>query len=453
MARLKKRKSPDTRQPMRDNTAWRRYQDKLNHKSAARKTLRRLPGYVLIFCIALVLIKGGFFLLETLMARPATESAAGIPDTDRIDHAELRRRIDPAAFVNARESKIQSRSGARAYTFHTSLVPDLQESLISMMDRRWSRQIAIVVMDPQTGRILGMASLDKTDSGTDPCLSAAFPAASLFKIITAAAAMETCGYEPETRLNFNGGKYTLYRSQLAETVNKYTNSLTLERAFAQSVNPIFGKIGKNCLGGAALEKYATRFGFNREINFDLPPDNSVVKVSDQPYNWAEIACGFNNTTRISPLHGAMLAAAVINNGRLMVPRIVDTASVNGQGIYRGKTEILDRCVTPETARRLRPLMEASVTRGTARGSFRGKTGQKLLKNFHIGGKTGSINDNPQQVRYDWFAGYAQHRQSSKKIAVSVLVAHEKYIGTRAPAYFRKIVYDYFKNHINTSGSP
>ncbi|MFP3981720.1 MAG: penicillin-binding transpeptidase domain-containing protein, partial [Desulfobacterales bacterium] len=437
----------------RDNTAWRRYQDKLRHKSAAHKTLRRLPGYVLILFIALVLIKGGFFMLEAIMSRPATESSAGTPETERISRSILRQRIDPAAFVNAKDSKIQSRSGARAYTFHTSLDPDLQESLISMMDRRWSRQIAIVVMDPQTGRILGMASLDKTGSGTNPCLSAAFPAASLFKIITAAAGMESCGYGPETRLNFNGGKYTLYRSQLEETTNQYTNSITLEQAFSQSVNPVFGKIGKNCLGGARLEKYATRFGFNREIDFDLPLDTSVVKISDQAYNWAETACGFNSTTRISPLHGAMLAAAVVNNGRLMVPRIVDTASVNGRVVYRGKTEILNRCVTPETARRMRPLMDASVIRGTARGSFRGKTGQKLLRNFHIGGKTGSINNNPQQLKYDWFAGYAQHRKSGEKIAVSILVAHEKYLGTRSPEYFRKIVSDYFENRTNTSESP
>lgn len=452
MTRLNRRKSPDIRRPTRNNTAWRRYQDKLKHKSATRKTLRRLPGYVLILCIALLLIKGGFFLLETMMSRPTTQSTAGTPETERIDRSGLRQRIDPAAFVNARESKIQSQSGARTYTFHTSLDPDLQESLISMMDHKWSRQVAIVVMDPQTGSILGMASLDKTDSSTDPCLSAAFPAASLFKIITAAAAMENCGYGPETQLNFNGGKYTLYRSQLKENVNKYTNSITLEHAFAQSVNPVFGKIGKNCLGGANLEKYATRFGFNREINFDLPLDTSVVKISDQAYNWAEIACGFNSTTRISPVHGAMLAAAVVNNGRLMVPRIVDMASVNDRVVYRGKTEILDRCMTPETARRLRPLMDASVTRGTARGSFRGKSGQELLKNFHIGGKSGSMNNNPEQLRYDWFAGYAQHRQSGEKIAVSVVVTHEKYIGTRAPEYFRKIISDYFQNRINTSGN-
>ena len=452
MARLKKPKSPDIRRPGRDTSAWRRYQKKLKHKSATRKTFRRVPAYVLIFCIALVLIKGGFFLIEAMMSRPAPQSAAGTPEAERIDRTGLRQRIDPQAFVNASESKIQSRSGSRAYTFHTSLDPDLQKSLISMMDRRWSRQIGIVVMDPQTGRILGMASLDKTDSGKDPCISAAFPAASLFKIITAAAAVETCGYGPETRLTFNGGKYTLYRSQLRETVNKYTNSLTFERAFAESVNPIFGKIGKHCLGRDTLEKYAALFGFNREIDFDLPLDTSVAKVSDQAYNWAEIACGFNSTTRISPLHGAMLAAAVINTGRLVEPRLVDTASLNNRVVYRGRTNIVDRCMTPETARRLRSLMHASVTRGTARGSFRGKTGQKLLKNFHIGGKTGSINDNPEQLRYDWFAGYAQHKKSGEKIAVSVLVAHEKYIGTRAPEYFRRIVFDYFQNRINESGN-
>jgi hypothetical protein len=67
----------------------------------------------------------------------------------------------------------------------------------------------------------------------------------------------------------------------------------------------------------------------------------------------------------------------------------------------------------------------------------------------VGGKTGSINDNPEKVKYDWFAGYARHKKTGKTIAAAVIVAHKDYIGVRAPEYFRKIVYDYMQ-HLQTA---
>ncbi|MFW5908873.1 MAG: penicillin-binding transpeptidase domain-containing protein, partial [Desulfosalsimonas sp.] len=246
-------------------------------------------------------------------------------------------------------------------------------------------------------------------------------------------------------------KYTLYKSQLKDIENRYTNRITFESAFAESVNPVFGKIGMNFLGRAALEKYASDFGFNREIVFDLPLEPSVAPISDISYNWAEVACGFNKKTRISPIHGAMLAASVIYNGRMMEPRLVDTVTVNDRTVYRQKSEPFIRSMSPQTALMLKPLMHTSIAAGTARGSFNDSRGMRIIENFEIGGKTGSINNNPEQIRYDWFSGYARHKNSSDKIAVSILVAHEKYIGTRSPEYFRKTVEEYFHNSFQTAG--
>ena len=105
-------------------------------------------------------------------------------------------------------------------------------------------------------------------------------------------------------MQFNGYKHTLYKSQLKERTNRYTNTISLKNAFAQSVNPVFGKIGKLRLGGTQLEKFADAFGFNTTINFELPLAPSHFKAEDIPYNWAELASGFNNDTTISPFHGA-----------------------------------------------------------------------------------------------------------------------------------------------------
>ncbi|MCF8110147.1 MAG: PbpA [Desulfobacteraceae bacterium] len=433
------------------NAAWRRYQKSFKKKYATRKTFSRLPHYLLILLVSVLILKGGFYLLEGVLAGAKERDKDDGPEIARIERPEIRNLLEPRDLVNPEDTVIRKKINGREYVFHTSIEPRLQRSVLSMLDTRWARYIAIVVMEPDTGRILAMASHGGNGSLANTCLSADFPAASLFKIVTAAAAIEACSFKPDRMILFNGGKYTLYKSQLKDIENKYTNRITFESAFAQSVNPVFGKIGMNYLGRAVLEKYALNFGFNREIGFDLPLEPSAAPISDRSYNWAEVACGFNKKTRISPVHGAMLAASIIYNGRMMEPRLIDTVTVNDRQVYRQKPEPFIRSMSPQTALMLKPLMHTSLTSGTARGSFNDARGRQIIENFEIGGKTGSINNNPEQIRYDWFSGYARHKNSSAKIAVSVMVAHEKYIGTRSPEYFRKIVEEYFHNSFQAAG--
>ncbi|MFW6297710.1 MAG: penicillin-binding transpeptidase domain-containing protein [Desulfosalsimonas sp.] len=388
--------------------------------------------------------------MKGMPAGAGEQSQDDSPDIVRIEHSEIKNLLEPTDFVNPEDNIIRKKIGDHDYAFSTTLDPYLQHFVTSMIDTKWAKHIAIVVMEPETGRILAMASHDKNNPDANACLSAKFPAASLFKIVAAAAAIETCGFQPDRLIPFNGGKYTLYKSQLKNTENKYTNRITFESAFAQSVNPVFGKIGQNHLGKTVLEKYALDFGFNQEIEFDLPLEASIAPISDQSYNLAEVACGFNRDTLISPVHGAMLAASVIYNGRMMKPRLIDSIKISKRTVYRQKPEPFIRPVSPQTAQLLKPLMHASVTSGTARGSFLGTSGRALLENFEIGGKTGSINHNPEQIKYDWFTGYARHKDTSNKIAVSVLVAHEKFIGVRSTEYFCKIVEQYFQKLVQTA---
>ena len=170
------------------------------------------------------------------------------------------------------------------FLVETSLEEDLQNHLLESMDRKNSRFIGIVVMNANSGQILALAGFDKIDPTSNPCLLSRFPAASIFKIVTAAAAVEHCGYQADTRLHFNGYKHTLYKSQLKDRINAYTNTLTFKDSFAQSVNPIFGKLGSLRLGKPILEQYAAAFGFNKPIDFELPIRPSHVAIDDKPYH-------------------------------------------------------------------------------------------------------------------------------------------------------------------------
>jgi cell division protein FtsI/penicillin-binding protein 2 len=448
MAAFRRRKTIDSL-ARSSTSSWRQYQFSLRKKSAARQTLKRLPAYLIILVAGILAIKGGFLVLDRLQSSLGKHENVAVPQIESITRSELSGLINPRDFVNPQTSKICRQLAMRQSCLYTTIDERLENSVISMMDPRYARQIGIVVMEPQTGKILAMASHDRNNPDINNCLNAVFPAASLFKIVSAAAAMEACNLGPDSQLEYNGGKYTLYKSQLTNIKNKYTNCVSLQKAFAESINPVFGKIGKLHLDKPLLEQYAKIFGFNREIDFDLPTDTSIAVISEKPYNWAEIACGFNKTTRISALHAAMIASAVINNGIMMKPYIIETAAIDNRVVFRQSPEMLSRAIHPETAAKMQPLMSTAVTRGTARSGFKGVQGSAVLSRFEVGGKTGSINDNPEKVKYDWFAGYARHKKTGKTIAAAVIVAHKDYIGVRAPEYFRKIVYDYMQ-HLQTA---
>jgi len=292
---------------------------------------------------------------------------------------------------------------------------------------------------------LAMAGYDRSNPDGNPCLDSRFPAASVFKIITAAAAVEAGDLNPGAILKFSGDRYTLYKSQIASKTPKNASQISLKDSFAQSVNPVFGKLGANLLGKDVIEAYAEAFGFNREIEFELPLRPSRIELTDGPFELAEVASGYNRTTRISPLHGAAMAATILNQGRWVEPTIVDWVSNDaGQTIYQSQAVYRDQAIDRDTAKVLRQLMQATVQSGTAHKEFQKHHGDKVLSRLEIGGKTGSMGDGVGEMRYDWFVGYAREPQRNKQMVVAVVVAHEGYIGTRAAAYAIMAMKEHFQ---------
>ncbi len=320
----------------------------------------------------------------------------------------------------------------------------LQQKLIDTLNTAHARSIGIVALSPSSGRVLAMVGYDREDPSANPCLESRYPAASVFKIVTAAAAIEKCSLDTDSTLTFNGNQYTLYRSQLKEQVTRYTNRIRLHDAFAKSVNPVFGKLGALKLGRENLKTYAEAFGFNRSFDFEAKFSPSHFQVNDDPYRLAELASGFNRETTLSPLHGALMAAAAVNAGNIFTPQVVERiVDGNGKVVYRGEPDLFTRAMTAATAAQIAAMMETSVTSGTCRKPFRGLSRHPVLSRLVIGGKSGSIDNREHSARIDWFVGFAAEREGSQAIAVAAVVAHEKYIGTRAGEYARQLMADYF----------
>jgi hypothetical protein len=175
---------------------------------------------------------------------------------------------------------------------------------------------------PDTGRLLTMAGFNKIDPDRDPCLMAEYPAASLFKIVTAAAAVEEKGYTAGSRFKFNGYKHTLYKRQL--TI-KPTATPIPSLCVIPLPSPSIRCSENRCpfLKPDALEAYGDAFAFNQAVGFELPWPTSRLAVKDDAYHRAEIASGFNRQTTLSPLHGAVIVSAVVNGGIPVEPTLVD----------------------------------------------------------------------------------------------------------------------------------
>jgi peptidoglycan glycosyltransferase len=411
-----------------------------------RRYLKLLAVLQAVFLVAYGVVAG----TAVAPSKPRAEILA-IPPAPRAQPAprpitkqEVQQLMAGNNLLNLRNSVLDIRQGNACYTVQTSIDPNLQNSLLQRLDLKNSRTIGIVIMDARDGRVLAMVGHDKTDPSRNPCLESRFPAASVFKIITAAAAVETCDLNPGSMMNYSGGKYTLTQSQIHAKSPKNATRISLKDSFAQSINPVFGKLGAHALGREVIESYAEAFGFNREIDFELPTRPSRIELSNDAFGLAEVASGYNRTTRISPLHGALMAAALVNQGRLIDPTIVDwVAAEDGRTIYQSQAVFQKQAIDPETSRVLCELMQETVRSGTASREFHKHVDARIFSRLAIGGKTGHISDGSPDTRFDWFVGYAREDQGPGRIVFSVVVAHEELIGTQASAYAAMAIKEYF----------
>lgn len=286
---------------------------------------------------------------------------------------------------------------------------------------------AIFVMDAVSGRVLAMTSFQKDDPNAENWnLKANFPAASVFKVVTATAAVDKAGVSPQHKISFNGGNYTLYRKNvMSDKVNKWTRVITLKEAFARSINTAFGRLSLETLHPIDINDYATRFMFNQEIPADFPVGMGVAYVPpERSFELTEVASGFNKTNRMSPVQGAMIAAAVANEGKMVIPYLVEGITDDkGSNLY--KAQVLDNghIMTAESAEQVRELMEETVTAGTSRKSFRKLVRNKKFKAIEMGGKTGHLTGENPRGRVDWFVGYAM--DESNKIAVAAVSVNKE----------------------------
>jgi peptidoglycan glycosyltransferase len=303
---------------------------------------------------------------------------------------------------------------------------------------------AVVALEPSTGKVLAMVSSPSydpnrlashdfsavakahqalLDSKARPldnrAIETVLPPGSTFKLITAAAALESGKFQPDTMVP-GGAKLPLPQSTKF-LINENGGScggakITLTRALQVSCNVAFGSVGMK-VGGDAIRSTAEKFGFGQRYFFDLDDSLTRQAISRFPdkLDGAQTALSAIGQYDVaaSPLQMAMVAAGIANNGTVMKPYLVDEVRSHDLEVLdkTNPSPLTSNAVSAATARKLTDMMVAVVDNGTAVNA--------QIPGIKVAGKTGTAQSAADRPPYAWFVSFAP--ADNPKVAVAVLV--------------------------------
>lgn len=293
--------------------------------------------------------------------------------------------------------------------------PALQQQLTAILTLYQTPYAAVVAMDPATGRVLAMAEHSELAPGLRGlCTRPLYPAASIFKIVTASALLEA-GVDPDEQLCSHAG-WRKVGEDLLQDSPLDRRCATVTEALATSANVIFAKLTARYLDPERLRAKARAFHFNQPLQFPVPAEPSLAAIPDETYGLSLAGAGFGDVY-LSPLHGAALAAVAATGGLWRAPVLYEREV----GVPRSE----ERVVSPEVARQLAGMLAQTVKNGTARRIFH-ERGVGLPDAV---GKTGSLADKRPFRDYTWFVGYAP--KQNPRIAVAAVIVNDPYWRIRA----------------------
>ena len=365
---------------------------------------------------------------KTTPGAPASRQSAGAP----LLRAETIR-------LAGRRYVADLADGGRA---ELTLDPRLQQSTENLLRAFQIPFGAAVVVSIPDGRVLalvGQSAADPRLGASELALRAWAPAASVFKVISATALVEN-GVLGSTRTCYHGGVSSILADNLVDLPAIDRRCDTLAFGLGKSQNAIIAKLATQHLSADELTRVGRSFGFEEAIPFDLPVEPSHLDVPGDGLEFARTAAGFWHST-LSPMHGALLAAAIANRGQMPAPTLIDRA-VGRDGRPLAPAMATPRHVVDATAaREVGRMMELTTRIGTAKGTFRDKRGRRLLP-FEVAGKTGTLSAETDHgyVGYSWFVGYAPAERPT--IAFAVVLGNNPNWRIKATYVGRHIVSEY-----------
>jgi peptidoglycan glycosyltransferase len=288
------------------------------------------------------------------------------------------------------------------------------------------RKGAVVALAVSSGRVLAMASTPSYDpNGLDegnrfrelnaddrnaPLLNratqATYPPGSTMKAVTAAAALDSGRYRPDSRVDGRNGK-RISGVPLNNFGNEDFGAIDLTTALTRSVNTVWAEVGVE-LGRERMTDYMRKFGFFEDPPLDYPADQlapSTVRIgrrtatprSDR-VDLGRVAIG-QGGLEVTPLQMASVAQTIANGGVRMEPRIArKIVDPDGRTVDEEDPAEAERVISGAVARNLTAMMRNVVREGTGTAA--------ALEGVEVAGKTGTAElDIQRRINQPWFIGF------------------------------------------------
>ena len=349
---------------------------------------------------------------------------------------------DPRLFVT-KLVDLLSNDPNKGGSVQLTLDPEAQDAAYEGLDALPGNvEGAVVALDPATGKILAMVSLptydpnklashdldevtstyerldaDESEPLVNRAIAKTLPPGSTFKIVTAAAAIESGNYTASSEVP-GGSTYRLPQTSGESGVidnegrDCGTDRIPFVQAMENSCNTTFAALA-NELGAEAMLKQAEAFGFNSTYLEDLRPQaESVFPADMNPPETGQSGIG-QFEVRSTPLQMAMVMGAVANNGVVKRPYIVDEVqSAEYDVLEKTEDSDLSQAISSSTAADLTQLLVSTVDNGTASPA--------AIPGISVAGKTGTAQSGIDDVApYAWFVSFAP--ADDPQVAVAVMI--------------------------------
>ncbi len=325
-----------------------------------------------------------------------------------------------------------------------------ERELYTMYKKYNAKGASIIVMDPRSGDILALANFPNydlneltkrpVDAIRDRAINDFFEPGSVFKIVTASAALDADAVKLDDKFDCENGAWKIGRRTLHD--HSPYGILTFKEIIEKSSNIGTVKAASR-LGPARMYKYMKAFGFYDRSGVDLPGE--VVGINRDPSKWSgtsmyAIPMGQEVTTTAMQL--ACAISAIANNGFLVKPRIVkEIVDDNGKEIREPPPRVFKKVMTPLTAVKMRSVLLGVVEVGTGK--------KAKPEDYDAGGKTGTAQKVDPGGTYSHnrfvasFIGFAPVQRPILSVVVCIDEPHPVYYGGDVAA-------PVFKNVVNES---
>ena len=333
----------------------------------------------------------------------------------------------------------------------TTLDADAQRTAIGALN---GQRGAVVALEPDTGKVRVMVSVPSFDPNrvqddadfkafnTDPgsplfnrTTQSQYAPGSTFKVVTAAAALDSGEFSPDSVVNGDTG-VEISGVPLQNFGSESFGDIDLTTALTHSVNTVWAQVGER-LGKSTMYRYMSRFGFNELPPLDYPDDQmrasgvyqgSRLLDAGDAVDIGRVAIG-QERLQVTPLQMAMVAAAVANGGEVVKPRLWErVVDPDGRTVSELRPQKDDRVISERAASELTEMMANVVKEGTGTAA--------ALSGIEVAGKTGTA-ERGSGTNQAWFIGFAP--VDRPRVAVAATVEETSGQGGTVAAPIAKLV--------------